>query len=1149
MTELSYLSKMFFPYLTAGRLIHCCLFLLFCNQITPAQTLPEWEDPKISSINTERSHASYFPYDNEKSAILFENKSPLIQSLNGIWKFKWASHPSKAQTDFYEPAIATADWDDLPVPSNWQVIGAREGRAYDKPTITHVKVPFKVNPPRIQADTNGVGLYRTTFTISDDPKGKTYLLHFAGVQSACYVWVNGVAIGYHEDGMTPFEFNITEDVKTGINHLAVEVINWSDGSYLEDHDFWSLSGIFRDVNLMILPKVHLTDFAVRTSFDEKYENGTLYASAFVENAGAQAINAHQVVFTLFDADKNQVVSPVSGVVRTLESFRETAVRVELPVLTPNKWSAETPYLYTLTIQLQNSDGKVLEVLSQRVGFREVRIKAGQLLVNGKPVKIKGVNRHECDPETGRVINRASMIQDIKLMKQNNINAVRTSHYPNHPEWYELCDEYGLYVMDEANIESRELQRQHISLADDPAWKAVFIARGAAMVERDKNHPSVIIWSLGNASGMGANFTAMADYIRLSDPTRPVHYAGRKENMIGKLNNFDIISSLYPTTTDLVELHNLDRTRPLIMGAYAHGMGNGMGNFASYWEVMEKYPAMQGGFIWNWVDQGLSMKRPEAGTSYWNYFNYLDGDNVADGLVNPDRQPQPELAEVKKVYQYIKFEMPDTLRAGQKKVILKNDYDFMSLNDHELVWSIIENGKLVGKENKISNLNIRPGEKQEFTIPFVIPAPRKPNSEYFLNLSLRLKNPASWAPAGHEIAWRQVAVEPIKKQLPTLTYTTGNAPLRVIQVGSGRVMLMGQYFSVTFDKKSGRMVSFRNKREELIESGPYPNFWRVPTDHDEAGGDKSYAARWRAAGLDTLEQMATDLKTIRINSHAYRVILSQTLKGSAGQILVNTKYTVFATGDIHVQTTFTPSGIWPDLAKVGLQFQMPSSFIKVQWYGNGPHETYADRKTSARIGLYNGTVGAQHFPYLSPQENGNKTNVRWAEITNAEGIGIMMVSDSVFNLNVHDYTDRALLASKQRGATLNRGKATVVNVDYLQMGLGGHDGLSPGVHSAYIITPGTLSYAFRIKPIDRFSNLEQIINTDLPVIPEKAGADFTPVNADLSSGIEEGNEEVVEPIAKPQVRRTYTKPALSKTQQQKATHTRKKTAPSKTRRRR
>jgi beta-galactosidase len=1109
---------MYYPiYPTAVRLTFFCLFLVLCHHNATAQILPEWEDPNVFSVNTERGHASYFPYDNEKSAIQFENKSPLIQSLNGTWKFKWASHPSKAPANFYEPSVATTDWDDLSVPSNWQVVGAREGRPYDKPTNTYRTHPFGVNPPRIRADTNAVGLYRTTFTVSEDPKDKTYLIHFAGVQSACYVWLNGVAVGYHEDGMTPFEFNISEDVKTGINHLAVEVINWSDGSYLEDQNFWSLSGIFRDVSLKVLPKVHITDFVIRTSFDNKYENGTLHVSAFVENAGTQPINAHQVVFTLYDANKNPVASPTSGVVGTLNSFKETSVRIDLPVLSPIQWSAESPYLYTLTLQLQNSDGKVLEVISQRVGFRDVKIVGGQLLVNGKPIKIKGVNRHEFDPETGRVISRASMIQDIKLMKQNNINAVRTSHYPNHPAWYDLCDEYGLYVMDEVNIASRDWQTRNMNLADNPAWKPAFVARGAAMVERDKNHASIIMWSLGNASGMGANFTAMADFIHLSDPTRPIHYEGRKDN--AALNDFDILSAIYPSTKEMIEIVGRDKTRPLILCAYANGMGNSMGNLGTYWDVIEKHPTMQGGFIGDWVDQGLSMKRPDAGTSYWNYFNYLDGANVAYGLVNPDRVPQPELAEVRKVYQHVKFDLPDTLRAGLKKVTIRNGYDFLSLNDHDLVWSLIENGKLIGKETKISNFNIEPNGNQEFTIPYILPASRKPGTEYFLNLSLRLKNPTSWAPAGHEIAWRQVSVEPVKKQLPALSYTLGNSPLRVVQVSSGRVILTGQNFSVTFDKKEGTIVSFKNKKDEMIESGPNASFWRVPTDHDEIGGDNSYAARWRAAGLDTLELLSSELKTVRINAHSYKVILSKTLKGTQGQMVVNSQYTVFATGDIHVQSTFTPEGAWPSLAKVGLQFQMPSSFIKIQWYGNGPHETYADRKRSGRIGLYSGTVGAQHFPYLSPQENGNKTDVRWAGLTNTEGSGMLIISDSVFNFNVHDYTDQALTASKKSGAKLNRGKATVVHVDYRQMGLSG-DG-SSGIQPEYLIAPKTYSYAFRMKPIDRFSNLEQIINTALPVISEKAGSDFMPGNADESianDGAENDLEE--EQTAKPQKQRVY-----------------------------
>jgi beta-galactosidase len=458
-----------------------------------AQSTPEWQDPQVISINTEKASATFTPYADEKSALLADKGKALVYSLNGTWKFKWASHPSKAQLNFFDPAFSDANWDNIPVPSNWQVVAAQEGRAYDQPVFSNIKHPFKANPPRIDADTNAVGMYRTTFTVSDHVKDKVVFLRFEGVQSACYVWVNGVAVGYHEDGMTPFEFDITEDIKPGVNHLAVEVINWSDGSYLEDQDFWRLSGIFRNVTLRVLPKVMLTDFSVRTNLDAGYQNATLKLSAFVKNYNQENIHAHQVLFTLYDANKVVAAPPASQMVGTLVPGKEVAVRLDMPVQDPFKWSAESPYLYTLTIQLMNSDGKVLEAVSQKIGFRDVKIKGGQLLVNGKPIAIKGVNRHEFAPETGRVISRETMIRDVTLMKQHNINAVRTAHYPNDPEWYDLCDEYGIYVMDEANIESHELWQKNIVLADNPLWKPAFLSRGNAMVERDKNHPSVIIW--------------------------------------------------------------------------------------------------------------------------------------------------------------------------------------------------------------------------------------------------------------------------------------------------------------------------------------------------------------------------------------------------------------------------------------------------------------------------------------------------------------------------------------------------------------------------------------------------------------------------------------------------------------------------------
>ncbi|MCE7067320.1 glycoside hydrolase family 2 TIM barrel-domain containing protein [Dyadobacter sp. CY326] len=1044
---------------------------LFLNTLTLcAQAVPEWQDPQIFSINTEKPRADFLPFPDEKSALSLDKKTPSVRSLNGTWKFKWASHPSKAIPNFFDPNMQDANWDNIPVPSNWQVVGAREGRKYDKPIVPDVKYPFKATPPKITADTNAVGMYRTTFTLSDDVKDKEIFLQFAGVQSACYVWLNGVALGYHEDGMTPFEFDITEDVKQGLNHLAVQVINWSDGSYLEDQTYWRLSGIFRDVNLLVRPKVVLADFSVRTILDANYEQATLKLGAFVKNYTTQAIHAHQVLFTLYDANKAVVVTPVSQVVGTLDPAKEGSVRVDIPIPNPVKWTAETPYLYTLSVQLMNSDGKVIEATSQPVGFRDVKIKGGQLLVNGKPITIKGVNRHEFDPETGRVISRESMIRDIKLMKLHNINAVRTAHYPNASDWYDLCDKYGLYVIDEANVESQELWNKNNALATMPQWRAAFLARGNAMIERDKNHPSIIIWSLGNDSGTGQNLADMADYIRLADPTRPI----------------------------------------------------------------DKHPIRQGGFGLNWMAPALILKKPD-GTQYWEH--PADTARLDNGLINPDGIPQPDLNEVKKVYQYAKFETPDTLRAGEKMISIQNNYDFLPLNIFDLVWTIQENGKIIGKPAVISNLNAAAKQKQQVTIPFELPASQKPNAQYFLNLSLRLKEATTWAPKGHEVAWHQVAIVKPGQPVPNLSLYN-EKPLRIAQISSGRVAVNGSDFAVTFDKNEG-MISFKNKKEEMLQVGPYANFWRVPTNNDEGGGAKSFASFWREAGLDTLEVAGSEIKTQRLTSTVYRVTIAKTLKSKTGEMAVITEYVVYATGDIYVKNTFTPTGTWPALAKVGTQFRMPATFNKTQWHGNGPHETYVDRKTSGKVGIYSGTVAEQHFAYITPQENGNKTNVRWASVTNQEGIGLLAISDSLFNFNVHDYTDKQLSAAKKRGATLARGSETVVNIDLAQMGLGGYDSLSPRMHEPYLLPAKTYSYAFRLRPIDNTSNIEQIAAYKLPYSGQEPGSNVTTsVVNDIAAVAEEelAEEEVVEPVKK-----AVRKPAVRKAPVRKKSASRKKSS--------
>ena len=1060
----------------------CAVGVFFCSvPALWAQTpIPDWENPEVISKNTERARATFTPYPSEKEALAGDLNSTFVKSLNGTWKFKWVSHPSKVPADFFQPATSTDSWDDLPVPSNWQVVGAREGRSYDRPIFTNIKYPFEATPPKITADTNATGLYRTTFTIPAGWEQNPLFLHFGGVQSACSVWLNGQPVGYHEDGMTPFEFDISALVKNGPNTLAVQVINWSDGSYLEDQDYWRLAGIFRDVYLLSTPQVHISDFVVQTDLDDAYRDAMLKVNIYAKNFTKQAQYGYQLITTLYDATGQVVIPAASRTIGMLDPAGELPIRLEIPVTTPQKWSAETPYLYKLTMQILNSDGKVLEAVSQPVGFREIKIKGGQLLVNGKPILLKGVNRHEFDPETGRVISREAMIRDITLMKQHNINAVRTSHYPNVAEWYDLCDEYGLYVMDEANIETHELWYKNIILADKPEWKAAFLARGRAMVERDKNHPSVIVWSLGNESSNGENFTSMANYIRLADPTRPIHYEGRANYGPTTLSSFDIISVMYPTLESLIELVKKDPERPLIICEYAHGMGNSIGNLQEYWDVIEKYPTMQGGFIWDWVDQGLAQKTAD-GHPYWNHINYLDGANAGDGLVNPDRTPQPEINEVKRVYQYVKFEIPDTLQSTPQPIKLRNAYDFLPLSSFKLVWTLQENGKTI-QEGTLGTLTAVAGETQEVTVPYQIPGTPPAGAEYFLNLSLQLKEKTLWASAGHEVAGYQVPIRVTTAQPETIGYTKGT-PLRLTLVRGKGITLVGQNFSASFDKKTARMTSFKYKGQELLESGLYANFFRVPTDNDEGGGKESYAARWREAGLDSLRLMGSDLRVEKINPHVYKVSLVKSLQGKAGGFLVSSIYTVYATGDIHLQNTFTPSGTWPPLAKIGLKFQMPGTYDKVQWYGRGPYETYADRKSSARVSLYSGTVDEQHFPYIMAQENGNKTDVRWLAVTNANGLGLLAISDSLFNVSVHNYTDAALLAAKKPGVPVVRDSVTVVNLDLAQMGLGGDDSWSPRVHTPYQLSPKVYSYSFRLKPIDQADDISALVRASLPIIAQ------------------------------------------------------------------
>jgi beta-galactosidase len=1072
------------------------LFLIVFVIITSrAQTLPDWENPQIISQNTEKPHATLLPFPTEQQALNAPEwrTSPYIKLLNGTWKFRWVKHPNQIPTDFYQSTVDDKAWDNLPVPSNWQVVGAREGRPYDRPIFTNIKHPFPATPPRITTDTNAVGLYRVKFTVPTDFQDRAVFLHFAGVQSTCRVYLNGQPVGYHEDGMTPAEFLITDKLKSGENLLAVEVINWSDGSYLEDQDFWRLAGIFRDVFLVATPKTYLRDLSVVTDLDEQYTDAALKIVANVRNLiPAAPQSPYRLRAILYDPKKAVIFSETISSETATNAGEETIFRIRKDIKSPALWSAESPILYTLTIQLLGADGQVMEAVSQRIGFREMTMTNGQLLVNGKPVTYKGVNRHEFDPNTGRVISRESMIQDIKLMKQYNINAVRTSHYPNVTDWYDLCDEYGLYVIDEANIESHELWMKGQSPADKPEWRDAFVARGRAMVERDKNHPSIVIWSLGNESDMGQNFKDMADIMRLIDPTRPIHYEGRKPYNGTSLTSFDIISTMYPSVDDMLKLMEKDPSRPVIVCEYAHAMGNSVGNLKDYWTAIDRYPRLQGGFIWDWVDQGLRIKN-KSGKEFTDHINYIDGANACDGLVNPDRTPQPELNEVKLVYQYVKLTTPTALSIGSPvKVNVRNTYDFQSLEPFRVEWTVLKNGEVIqrGGEN---NLVAKPGQTQVLTLPVRISDPEElvrngvPHTgsglnEYFLNVSVRLKQATSWAPAGHEVASGQF---PIIANSPNPTVIGMNRipPLRVASSPTA-VTVRGKDFSVVFDKATGALTQWTYRGKNLLSKGLQPSLWRVPTDNDEGGGSRSFASRWRKAGLDSAQPHSVDIK-VEPRPQMVRITCSNTIDGNGGSIGQQTNYVVYGTGDVWITTTYTPTGTLPPLARVGMQFQLPANFTNMKWYGRGPFESYADRKDAAKVGLYEAKVADQFFPYTMAQENGNKTDVRWAEVTDGTGLGLLIsgniTTNTWLNLNVRDYTDEALLKAKNPdNQEVERGNVTVVNVDMAQMGLGGDDSWSPRVHPEYQL-PATkpYEYSFRLRPVDARTDIMAAISLSLP----------------------------------------------------------------------
>ena len=1017
-----------------------------------------WEKPECTGINCLPARSSLIPYQDQESALsLDRSRSHWFKSLNGKWRFILVSRPEAAPENFFNPEFDDSSWDEVEVPSNWTMQG------YDRPHYTNVQMPFEQRPPHVPEE-NPTGLYRLRFAIPEAWEGRRIIIHFGGVESAFYLYLNGHTVGLSKDSRLPAEFDITPYIQSGENILAVMVLRWSDGSFLEDQDHWWMAGIYRDVYLYSTESVFIADVFAIASLDDHYKHGLLTVMTTIGSQldikGNWSIGAQ-----LFDANKKPVFNAdLKGYVDTRERFLNHQVKLEQVVRNPRLWSSEDPYLYTLIVYLQDPEGRRLETTSCRVGFRRVEVKNRELLINGRPVLLKGVNRHEHDDVRGKAVTYESMLTDVKLMKQFNFNAVRTSHYPNDPRWYDLCDEYGIYVIDEANIECHCYQQ----LCQEPRWTQAFLTRGMRMVLRDKNHPSIILWSLGNESGYGFNHDALASWIRGFDPTRPLHYEGAisgVENWGKGHHATDIVCPMYPQIKDIIHwAEHTDDWRPLIMCEYSHAMGNSNGNLKEYWEAIETYHGLQGGFIWDWVDQGLK-KVDDQGHEYWAYGGDF-GDEPNDrnfcinGLVWPDRKPHPAMYEFKKLAQPVAVEAKDL---HQGKLIITNKQDFTSLGWLKGDWNLTVDGIVISK-GKLPYLKTPPGESEEIVLPITKPR-MKPGQECFLNVRFTTRRETHWAPQGHEVAWEQFAM-PFEDKYREKVHIKGDN--LCLEQNDKHAKIKGKNFQVEFDRQSGCLGSIIYYGQEMLVAGPKLNIWRAPTDND---GVKSLPnqmrnkalERWIAVGFDDLRYNTYQTAVRKNKDGSVRVVIQQFIACRASPRAFDHKhiYTIYPSGDIVVENTIKVDRKLPDLPRIGVTLALPPGLENLCWFGRGPHENYCDRKAGAPVGLYCGTVDEQYVPYIMPQENGNKTDVRWLFLQAEKGVGLLFVGMRQLEFSVSHFTADDLYHAFHTNELQRRGEI-ILNLDCRQRGLGGAS-CGPDTLEKYLIKPGIYRFEYRIRP--------------------------------------------------------------------------------------
>ncbi|BCL83899.1 beta-galactosidase [Ktedonobacteria bacterium brp13] len=1014
----------------------------------------DWENLAVLQRNRLASRAAFIPYQDEQAALSYERgNAAAFQLLNGTWKFYYASTPVLAPAAFFAEEFDTSGWDEITVPGCWQLQG------YGRPQYTNIVYPFPIDPPSVPTE-NPTGCYRHDFSVPASWLDQQIRLRFEGVDSAFHVWINGQSAGYSQGSRNAAEFDITRLVRPGHNSLAVRVYQWSAGSYLEDQDMWWLSGIFRDVSLQAFPRVYLEDYAVQTDLDERYENAILRVRASVgQNSDSDNKTRCQVTLRLLDTTRELVPGAETSTTLACAPGERAEVELQLLVRNPEKWSAESPSLYHLLLIVRDEQGTILQVVAQRVGFRSIEIKHGNLLVNGVPVLFKGVNRHEHHPDLGRTIPFSSMLDDILLMKQNNINAVRTSHYPNDVRFYDLCDEYGLYVIDEADLECHGFSMTSEPekwTSDNPAWEAMYLDRVERMVQRDKNHPSIILWSLGNEAFYGRNQVAMYRWVKEHEPTRPVHYEGDQE-----ARSADVYSKMYPSLAILQEFgERTDLEKPLILCEYAHAMGNGPGGLLEYWEMFYRYKNLQGGFVWEWRDHGLRRSTSD-GRTYFAYGGDFgdepnDGNFVMDGLLFADSTPSPGLLEYKKILEPVAVKVLD-LAAGI--VEITNRYSFLDLAHLVLVWSVVEDER-IWHAGSLPLPQIAAGESVIITLPCKMPDVWQPDRDYWLNLSFKLAHDLAWADAGHEVAWAQFSLQ--TAEVPAAPLDSIEMPALQCQESDQILHIAGTDFTLAFDLVNGQINAWSYQGQQLLTHGPKLDFWRAPTDNDR------YAAahEWRNAGLHWLQQRVENVNWHKDEQRDTIVIEVQTRIAPpflAWGLACALTYTIYGSGDVLVDIHGSPQGAFPQtLPRIGLIMTLPGDLEQVAWYGRGPGEAYRDTWQANRMGVYRKRVEELFTPYERPQENGNRVDVRWLSLTNTRGQGLFAQLSPSFNFSAHHYTAHEMAQAKHH-YELQPHQEITLHLDSAQHGIGTAS-CGPGVLPQYELLTREFAFQVRLRPV-------------------------------------------------------------------------------------